>query len=282
MEQQVIELLRATQSTEQSTRQSAESQLDQLRANDEVALALTTIGSSIELPVGERQSALILLRKAVRFAWSEAQEDYEDGPVLQPQTRETIRNNLLHIVFASDNSKITNSAANTIAAIASSDFPEDWPNLLGTVLAQLHNSNDDQTHAILVVLDELLAGGLDEASFYAYASDIVNDLHRTASDGSKKLNVRAHTISVFRKCFDFVENLKHKEEEGIRAFTHNVCNTWAPFFLQVTQETLPAQPSVEEEERGGSDSVRYWRGVIALKIQAVMVSIEFTVNMDKC
>ena len=272
VEEQALELLRATQSPNQASRKNAEENLDRLKSKDDFAGALVTIGGHSELSVNDRLSALINLKKTINLAWSTGQDDYEGGELISNEARESIRSRLLSIVFGGNvDSKITSAAANDIAKIARSDFPEEWPNLLDSILGQLPQSGDDQTHAILVVLDELLSDGLEENSFYACANIIILALHQVATNDQKKLMVRAQAINVFRQCFDFVENLKDKEEQEIRTFTQTVCEAWSPFFLQVVQSPLPEHPSAEDEDKGTSEVAHHWRGVVALKIQVLLV-----------
>ena len=272
MEQQVLELLRASQLSAAQPRTAAEEELKKLYSNEVFPAALVTIGLHKDVSVNDRLAALLSLKNFVNLAWSPSLEDYGGRTLVRDETKEQVRNSLLSIVYDGlVDSKITSSTANIISIIAKSDFPEEWPGLLESLLNQISHGNDDQIQAILVVLGELVLGGLDEDQFYQYASVLVNALHGIAIDGNRKLMVRAHAVNIFRSCFDFVENLKDKDEENIKKFAKGVCDTWAPFFLSVVKEPMPQLPTAEEEDDNQSEVASHWRGVVALKIQVVLV-----------
>lgn len=269
----MLDLLKATQSSSAQPRTAAELELKKLYGNEAFPAALVTIGSHNDINTSDRVAALLSLKSFVNLAWSPSLEDYAGSILIGDQAKADVRQRLISLVYdAYGDSKVTNATANIISIIAKSDFPEEWPGLLESLLSQINQSNDEQLHAILIVLGELLDGGLDEDQFYRYASIIVNALHHVSVDGGRKLMVRAHAVHTFRTCFDFVENLKDKDESNIKTFAKGVCDTWAPFFLNVVKEPMPTFPSVDEEERQDSDIGRHWRGVIALKVQVVMVS----------
>jgi importin-9 len=272
MEQQVLDLLRATQSSAAQPRTTAELELKKLYGNSAFPVALVTIGAHKEIQVSDRVAALFSLKKFVNLAWSSSLDEFAGRVLITDQAKVEVRNRLLSIVFDAEvDSRVTSAAANVIAIVAKSDFPEEWPGLLESLLGQISQGSDDQTQAILVVLGELIVGGLDEDQFYHYASALVNALQSIAVDGRRKLMVRAHAVNIFRSCFDFVENLKDKDEANIRVFAKGVCDSWTPFFLSVVKESMPTFPSADDEEHSSSEIATAWRGVVALKIQVALV-----------
>ena len=216
------------------------------------------------------------LKNFVNTAWSPALDDFAGKVLVNDEAKSGIRRTLLSIIYGVQSvseTKVVSSTAAVVAAIASSDFPEEWPDLLDSLLNQIPQSNDDQTQSILVVLGELVEGGLDEDAFYRYAQRIFGCLHEIAVNSSKRLMVRAHAVNIFRTGLDFLENLKDKEESGTRSFADGICNAWSPFFIEAVQETLPPFPSQSEEEGSSNPEIAVsWRGVVALKIQVILVS----------
>ena len=279
LEEQVLEILRATQASVSHTRVEAELRLKQVQQDTGYASALVTIGAHADVPPNDRLSALVALRHFVGTVWSPSLDDF-DGRVLVPdEEKESIRSNLLAIVFSSHaDSKVVNATAGAISKIAKADFPEEWPELVETLLQRVSRSSDDQVQGILVVLGELLSDGLDEDQFYRYSEALVSSLQHVATDASRSLLVRAHAVNIFKECFDFVENLKDKEEEGIRNFTQGVCDAWAPFFLQVLQEPMPKYPTDAEDD--SSQTAANWRGATLLKTQTLLVGILLRLAMS--
>ena len=277
MEDQVLELLRATQLSAAQPRMAAELQLKQLHGSEPFPVALVTIGAHADIPVADRLAALVTLRHFVNTAWSPALEDFAGKVLVGDEAKAGIRRTLLSITYGvqgGSDSKVVASTAAVVAAIAGSDFPEEWPDLLDSILNQIPQSTDDQTQAILVVLGELVDGGLDEDAFYRYAQRIFDCLRGIVVDGGKRLMVRAHAVNIFRSGLDFLENLKLKEDSGIRAFADGIRQTWFQFFLEVVREALPAFPTPEQEEALSNPEIAVnWRGVVALKIQVVLVGI---------
>jgi hypothetical protein len=272
MEAQVLELLKATQNPAQGPRMAAEVELKQLHADGRFASALATIGAHTSIELNDRQAALIALKTYVGQAWSASLEDHGGTVVVPADAKAAIREQMLGIVFdRGSDSKITAATASVVATIAKADFPEEWPTLLDSLLSQIRLGNDGQVQAILVVLAELIQGGLDEEQFYRYADGILKALHGIAVAGDKKLMARAHAVNVFRSCLDFVENLKDRDDDGIEAFAKRISEAWAPFFMDAVKEPMPAFPSSDEEELSKADVAVHWRGVVALKVQVILV-----------
>ena len=268
----MLDLLQASQLSAAQPRIAAEGQLKRLYGQDTFPTALVNIGTHSDIAINDRLAALLSLKGFVNVAWSPSLEDYAGSTLIRDQTKDQVRSQLLSIVFDSRvDSKITSTTANIISNIAKADFPEDWPTLLDTLLNHIRQGNDDQVQAILVVLAELISGGFDETQFYQYAGELVGVLHDVAIASSRRLMVRAHAVNVFKSCFDFVENLKDKDEDGIKTFTQSVCDSWTPFFRDVAKEPMPPLPPKGEEESSISTVASTWRGVVALKIQVVLV-----------
>ena len=273
LEDQVLEVLRATLSSTAQTRIDAELRLKQLQHEDGYAAALVAIGAHHDVAVDDRLAALVNLKNFANTAWSPSLEDFAGHVLVPDAAKEGIRSQLLTIIFSENvNSKITAATASAVSKIAKADFPEEWPVLLDTLIEHFPRSNDDQVQGILVVLDELLSDGLDEDQFYRYANVIINSLREIAMNADRSLLVRANSTHVFRSCFDFVENLKDKEGDEIKSFTQSICDAWAPFFLHVLQEPMPQYPTAEEETNSTSEVTKNWRGATMIKIQVVLVS----------
>lgn len=279
LEDQVLEILRGTQSSETQTRVDAELRLKQLQTQEGYANALVAVGAHNDISVSDRLAALLALKNLANTAWSPSLEDFA-GQVLVPEAaKDGIRAKLLSIVLDGQvDSKVSAATAGVVSKIAKVDFPEEWPTLLDALIEHIPRSSDDQVQGILVVLGELLSDSLDEDQFYRYATTVVNSLREIAVNSDRSLLVRAHSINIFRSCFDFVENLKDKEEEQIKSFTQQVCDAWAPFFLQVLQEPMPQYPTSEEEGNPALEVTKNWRGATLIKTQVTLVSFDLTLT----
>ena len=277
MEHQLLAILAATQSNDAQPRLAAEQQLKGLYSDEAFPGALVTIGAHPDVALPERLVALVVLKQLVGTGWSSALEEFEGKVLFSDDVKLDIKNRLLAIVFdGSVDSKVINQTAVIVSKIARAEFPEDWPTLVDLLLSQQATANDAVTEAILIVLSELIQDGLDEDQFYLSAHNLVKFFHAVATDGSKKLLVRAHALNVFKMCFDSVETLKDREEIGIREFVREICESWLSFFKDVLNEGMPTLPTVEQENEVENEVATAWRGVIALKIQVIAVSTNIT------
>lgn len=275
MEQQVLELLRASQQPDSETRISAELQLQHLKKTDHFANALVTIGTHQEVADGDRLAALLALKAFVAEAWSPSLEEYGGKVLIDDSTKAAVKERLLSIVFNGNNhTKIVSVTAAVVSKIAKADFPEAWPNLLNTLLDHVPQSDDSQLQGILVVLADLVHDGLDEEAFSHCAHALIEALRGTAFDGNRTLMVRAQAVSAFRGCFDFVDMLKDRDERAMLIFLEPICEAWSTFACKVVSEVLPPLPGDKEQAEVGS-VLGQWHGVIALKVQVVLVRMNF-------
>jgi importin-9 len=274
MEPQVLELLRASQSPAAGPRMAAELQLKELYTNEYFPGALVTIGAHKDIATPDRLAALINLKNFVNVAWSASLDDYAGQVLVSDPNKTAIREKLLAIVAqGQDDSKILAQTAAVVSKIAKADFPEEWPGLLDQLLGFAASGTDDQIHGILVVLGEVIEDALDEDQFYRCANGLVAFLHSISTDARKRLMVRAHAIRVFALCFDFVENLKDRDEDSVRGFAKNIVDSWSSFFLNAVKEPMPGFPSLTQyREAEEGEVTRNWRGVVALKVQVIQVS----------
>ncbi|KAF5016228.1 hypothetical protein F66182_12160, partial [Fusarium sp. NRRL 66182] len=208
MEQELLQLLAATQSPAAPTRQSAELQLLQLFSNEAFPLSLATIAAHDSVDAALRQSAISVLRTFIVASWSPLLDEYKGRVWLNDANKATLRNALLNLATTAEtNRKIKAGASYAVSKIAAADFPEEWPELLPSLLHIINdpNSSDGALHGALKVLLDLVDTGFSEEQFFSIARDLVSTLFAVATNESRKTIIRALAISVFRSCFDTLE-----------------------------------------------------------------------------
>lgn len=274
MEQQVVDLLTGTFSATASIRSDAEGHLEHLYTNNTFPISLISIASHKSVALDIRQAALLSLKKLVLKIWSPSLEEYQGPDTLSDATKEQVRQSVLSIATASNESrKIAAAASYVVSKIASADFPEQWPSLLPTLLNLVPQADETQLHGTLLVLGSLVEEGFDEEQFSGTAVDLVRCIYNVAVDGQKRLTTRALAVSIFRACLDTMELVYQTNKASVTQFMQELTEVWSPFFTEVLKMPLPRMPSEEEEyEKGPVDS--HWRGVIALKTQVVKVSVK--------
>lgn len=271
IEQQTVDLLRATLQKDAAVRKDAELHLELLYNNPALPSALLSLASHEGAPVDLRQASLLSLKKLVLKRWSPLLEEYEGPAQVDDVTKEQIRHALFAIATSGNpERKVVGAASYVVSKIASADFPEAWPSLLSTLLQLVPHSDDARLHGVLVVLGNLVEDGFDEDQFSESAVALVRCLYQVATDATKKLTARAMAVSIFRACFDTMELMYQTNKATVKQFMQECSDAWLPLFVQVLNLPLPPMPSEEEEGRGGEGAVN-WRGVIALKTQVVKV-----------
>ena len=189
--------------------------------------------------------------------------------MLQNETvKDPARNLLLSIATSSDEQrKIITAASYVVSKIASADFPEQWPTLLPTLLALVPQANDTQLHGVLVVLGDLVDDAFDEEQFAGSAVDLLKCVYDVATNGHKKLMTRSLAVSIFRSCLDTMEAVMATNPQAVQQFMQSASDIWVPFFVETVRAPLPSMP--ESSDLPASPGIGGWRGVIALKTQAV-------------
>ena len=156
----------------------------------------------------------------------------------------------------------SSSTSYVVSKIANVDFPEEWPNLLPSILHIIPNANDAQLNGALRVLADLVDDALSEDQFFQVARDIIKTVYEVAVNDGRKATLRALAVSVFRGCFDIMDMVKDEHGPEVKNFADEILTTWSPFFMDVLKKPLPARPS-------DGEAPEIYRGIIALKLQVV-------------
>lgn len=271
MEEQLAQLLAATQSTSDAPRKQAEQQLASLYRHAEFPLGLVSIASHESVPLNIRQAAVLYLKTFVLAAWSPQFEEFKGQLLVSHETKARIREALLDIATSDQlDRKVKIAASYVVSKIAGVDFPEQWPDLLPKLMHVIPNGTDGQLHGALKVLAELVDNGLGEEQFFGVARDLVKVVYDVAVNEARKPTLRALAVSVFRGCFDILEMVMEDHKAPVKAFADEVLGQWLPFFIGVMKVRLPNPPSKQEESEDAPSAEAY-RGTVALKLQVVKV-----------
>jgi len=268
MEDQLVHLLQSTQSTHGPTRQQAESQLQALNSTPGFGVALASIASHESIAVDVRQTALITLRLFIVATWGPAFDEFK-GQELDGADKARLRQMLLELSMGvTEDRKIKKSASYTLSRVAYADYPEEWPDLLPTILNVMQTGNDNQLDGALRVLNDLVDDCLSDNQFFVSARDVIQSAYRVAVDKTKRHTVRALAVKVFKGSIASMEQVLTAHKEEVESFASEVLGSWLPLFLETMQTNLSQLLSQEQDSQdsGPSESTR---GLIALKVQVV-------------
>ncbi|KOS23215.1 Importin subunit beta-5 [Escovopsis weberi] len=264
MEEQLVQLLASTQLSEQAPRQQAEIDLKRARTNPAFPVSLANVAAHASVDTAIRQSALSTLRIFIEKNWAAEELESEPQIPISDESRARLRNTLLEIALSAEGDrKVKISASYAIGKVAIHDFPDQWPELLPTVLAVVPSGNDAQLHGALRVLGDLIDESLSEDQFFSMAQDIAKALTHVALNENHKPMLRALAISVFRGCFELMNMVKEEHAKEVKAFASQLLAEWNPFFITVLKSRLP-----DAESAAGSQP-ESWNSIIALKLQVV-------------
>ena len=270
MEEQLVRLLNETQSPQEGPRKNAEWQLKQQYANTDFPVALISIGSHIDVPLPVRQAALLYLKTFVLACWSQQFDEFTGPQYLDDGKKVQIRQSLLDLATSGDGErKIKSAASLVVSKIATADFPDEWPDLLPTVLNVISTGNDSQLQGALKVLNELVDDCFTEEQFFKVARDLVRVVYDVAVNDSRRPNLRALSVSVFRACLDTLEMVMDNHKAEVKGFAEEAMAGWLPFFITTMKSTLPPAPAADE--KSDSAASEFYRGHVALKLQVVKV-----------
>ena len=268
-----MRLLTETQSSQQDQRKNAEWQLKQQYSNPDFPVALLSIGSHNDVPIDIRQAALLYLKTFVLACWSNSFDEFGGQLYTDDGKKTQIRQGLLDLSLSGrDERKIKSVASLVVSKIATADFPDEWPDLLPTVLNVVSTGSDAQLHGALKVLNELVDDSFNEEQFFKVARDLVKIVHGVAVNDQQKPTLRALAVSVFRSCFDTLEMVMEDHKDEVKAFADEALSGWIPFFVDTLKLKLPHAPS-EAEERQDNGAFEYYRGLVALKLQIVKILV---------
>lgn len=95
-----------------------------------------------EALAGLRQLSAVLLKQHIKQRWDESASAFQP-PEISDDEKALVRDALLRLLFAAP-APVCAPLSAGIAAIANTDFPEAWPNVLPTILGAATASDASQ------------------------------------------------------------------------------------------------------------------------------------------
>jgi hypothetical protein len=277
MEEQLMQLLAATQENAETPRKQAELQLLSFYEIPEFPMALASIGSHESVPVNIRQAALLYLRKFVQVGWSAEFDEYKGKVLVSDENKVRLRQILLELGLNCPERKVKKAASYVVSKVGSADFPEEWPDLLPTVLRVVQSGNVDQMNGALKLLVDLLEDSFNEEQFFGVAEELVDSIYRVAVNEQINPITRALAVSVFRGCLAILEMLLEEYKVQVKTFADKALAHWMPFLMEILQSKLPDPPSQQEEDQK-SESAENFRRLVAFKLQVIKVIIFYLIQ----
>jgi hypothetical protein len=271
MEDQLVQLLSATQTAQEGPRKHAEQQLLSYYGHQELPLRLVSIACHDNVPLNIRQAALLYMKQLVLAGWSSSFEEYKGQLLVSEENKPLIRQQLLALATTDQlDRKLKAASGLVVSKIANSDYPDQWPDLLDNLLQLIPVATDGQLHGALKVLNELVEDCFNEATFFGIAPQLVKVIYDVAVSEQRRPVLRALACSVFRGCFDILEMVLEDHKTMVKSFADEILKEWIPFFVNTLKTRLPEPPSFQDDE-ADSEGAETFKGMVALKLQVVKV-----------
>ncbi|KAG5644159.1 hypothetical protein DXG03_009054 [Asterophora parasitica] len=187
-------------------------------------------------------SASIALRKYVRERWSPYFSTFK-GAAPPVETKTQIRSTVFQ-GLSDPNRKIRTLCAHTLSSIANCDWPDEYPELLDSLINLLSSNSPDSVHGAMQVLTEFIKSDLTEDQILPVLRQLLPVLLAIlGSTESHSAPTRARTVSVFRQCVNALFMVKGQHPQATKEAVASVLPVWLEAFkvllkINPTQEVI--------------------------------------------
>ncbi|KAF8215831.1 ARM repeat-containing protein [Mycena galopus ATCC 62051] len=238
-------LLKATLDSNPNNRIAAELKLSEYLALPDAGLSLSslTIAQDAEMSLRQmsrRHSASIMLRKYVTERWSPYFQTFK-GSAPPVEAKAQIRLAVFHGLSDPDR-KIRTLCAHTLSSIANSDWPDEYPDLLSSLIGLLSSGSSDSVHGAMQVFTEFIKSDLTEDQILPVLRDLLPVLLSIL--GAPEVHsplTRARTVSVFRQCVTALYMVKGQHPQAVK----EAIATILPIWLEAFKVLLSTDPLVD-------------------------------------
>ncbi|KDR85511.1 hypothetical protein GALMADRAFT_52743 [Galerina marginata CBS 339.88] len=224
---EIAQCLSATLSSDTNTRIAAELSLAE-RFTPDVAISLSQLVLSQEVDMPLRQITSIALRKYVRERWSPYFSTFQGSAAsveIKSQVRDAVFRGL-----ADQDRKIRTLSAHTLSSIANSDWPDEYPDLLTSLIGLLSSGSPGSVHGAMQVFTEFIKSDLTEDQILPVLRELLPVLLRILGSPEYSAPTRARTVSVFRQCVTALFMVKDQHPQAVKEAIASVLPVWLEAF----------------------------------------------------
>lgn len=236
----VATLLAHTLEADTGLRSAAEAQLRQLEAQDGLLgarLAQVAAEESVPLPV--RHAAVVLIRQVIDATWSPISARFEgiSGEAMPAEAKSEVRSKLLLLLLGPER-KLRLAAALALSHVASTDFPDQMPELLPTLIASLapDSVTPHKAHGALVFLTEFSNSELDEQQLLQLTNQLLPSLEAIVSNpDATDAHLQARAVNLVKQMIQTTYVAREQFPEAAQSALETVLPRWMPALLQLVQ-----------------------------------------------
>ncbi|CAA7265862.1 unnamed protein product [Cyclocybe aegerita] len=171
----------------------------------------------------------IALRKYVRERWSPYFSTFKGcaPPVeIKAQIREAVFHGLSDPLR-----KIRTLSAHTLSSIANCDWPDEYPDLLASLISLISSGSPNSVHGAMQVFTEFIKSDLTEDQILPVLRELLPVLLQIlGSTESHSAPTRARVVSVFRQCVTALFMVKDQHPQAVKEATASVLPVWLEAF----------------------------------------------------
>ncbi|KAK6455890.1 armadillo-type protein [Scheffersomyces xylosifermentans] len=245
-----LNLIIQQNSPDNAIRIAAEREFNQAVSQDPSQAAYVLIDSALnnDLPVDLRQSCLLHLKRLVPLYWSFGFQSFV-GPPVNQELKEAIRQNLIDLATSSPESKLRSGSAYVIVQIASSDYPDEWPQLLNKLYTAARSQNNEiATIGGLTVLNDLFDDLINEEQFWEGGVGAEITTHLISLLNNDKLSAETKTIAMklYQSVISTLESPEAYSTEERKQYALHHISSNIPVFVEFLQKSINTKKSTEE------------------------------------
>ncbi|KAJ7070709.1 ARM repeat-containing protein [Mycena amicta] len=246
---ELAQCLKATLDSNINTRIAAELKLAELLALPDAGLALSSLAIAQDADMPLRQSASIMLRKYVMERWSPYFSSFKGSPP-SPETKAQIRAAVFQGLSDPDR-KIRTLCAHTLSSVASCDWPDEYPDLLSSLIGLISSGSSASVHGAMQVFTEFIKSDLTEDQILPVLRDLLPVLLTIL--GAPEVHTaltRARTVSVFNQCVTSLYMVKGQHPQAVKEAIASILPIWLEAF-KVLLSTDPQADIVNRPDWDG-------------------------------
>ncbi|KAI0319475.1 armadillo-type protein [Amylostereum chailletii] len=226
--------LSSTLNSDPNVRISAELAFSEHFANPLTALALTQIITSQDAESSLRQIPSIMLRKYVKERWSPYFAQFK-GNAPPVEVKDKLRSALFGSLSDPDR-KIRSLSAHTLSTIANCDWPDEYPDLLNSLIRLLSSGSPDSIHGAMELFTEFIRADLTEDQTLPVLRDLLPVLLGIlGANEQHSAFTRSQTIAVFRQCVEALFMVKEQHPQAVKEASASVLPVWLDAFKVLLQ-----------------------------------------------
>ncbi|KAG5603718.1 hypothetical protein H5410_025210 [Solanum commersonii] len=236
-EQWLINCLNATLDPNQQVRSFAETSLQQATLQPGFGSSLCRIAAKRELPLG---LPAVILKQFIKKHWQDDEEGFEH-PVVSSDEKVAIRDLLLPLLD-DPHRKICTAIGMAVASIAHYDWPEDWPDLLPSLMKCITDqTNMNAVHGALRCF-ALVSADLDDNMVPKLVPVLFPCLHTIVSSPQiyeKPLRMKA--LSIVYACTSMLGAMSGVYKTETSAMMSPMLQSWINQFSSILEHPVQSE-----------------------------------------